>query len=419
MKCAYLTSVYPAISHTFIQREIAELRARGLNIETFSVRRPDPDSLLTETDRAEHDSTWYILPVSIGRLLGAHLGALVRSPAAYLRTLGRAVSLRRLGGKGLLRWCAYFAEAVVLARELRRRGVDHLHNHFANPSANVAMLAAEMLGLPWSFTLHSGGKFEVEDLASLGPKIRSARFVACISDFNRSLAMRVSEFSDWEKLHLARCGLHTDGFHTPERPPRNGRPLRILSVARLSSEKGLPGLLAAFQRARQAGLSAELRIIGEGPERKLIEEEIRRLGLVEDCRLLGALAGEDVKAEYRRADLFAMASLWEGLPVVLMEAMAAGLPVIAPALSGIPELVVHESTGLLYAPARWDQLGDAMVRLGTDDDLYRRLAEAGRQRSREQHDISRAIEPLARLFGCAAPAAEQNHTNDDMQCCAT
>lgn len=418
LKCAYLTSMYPAISHTFIQREVAALRLRGLDIETFSVRRPKPGDLLTETDRAEHDSTWYILPVPIGQLFGAHIWALARRPGAYLRTLRRAVSLRRQGGKGLLRWCAYFAEAVVLARELKRRGVDHLHNHFANASANVAMLAAEMLGLAWSFTLHGGGTFEVQDLASLGTKVRSARFVVCICDFNRNLAMRVSNFSEWHKLSLARCGVNPEGFRAPQRQPRNGRPLRILSVARLSSEKGLPGLLSAFHRARQAGLSAELRIVGEGPERELIEGEIRRLGLVDDCRLLGALAGDDVKAEYCRADLFAMASLWEGLPVVLMEAMSAGLPVIAPQLAGIPELVEHEKTGLLYAPARWDQLGDAMVRLGTDEHLYQRLAEAGRERAGRQHDIRNAIEPLVELFGCAAAALRPKKSGDATECCA-
>lgn len=396
MRIGYLTSEYPGVSHTFIQREVAEMRRRELAIETFSVRRPG--DLLTELDRQEAASTFYLLPFAPGRYLAANLGALVTHPLAYLRMLRRVAVLRTHGLRGWAKWLGYFAEAIVLAGELRRRGIGHLHNQFANASANVAMLAGEFLGIPWSFTFHGVAELEWEGVGRLRDKVHSARFVVCICDFNRSQAMRMSDVADWPKITVSRCGLDLDQFPPAPPKPDGAGPIQILSVARLSMEKGIPGLLEAFQRMVQAGIDAQLRVVGDGPERPVVQREIERLGLSGRCTLLGKLGGQDVVREFQRADIFAMASLMEGLPIVLMEAMVVGVPVVAPGLAGIPELVVNEESGIVYAPARWDQLADAMIRLSREPALRQRLADVGRAQVRRLHDIRTSVEPMARLL---------------------
>jgi len=407
MRFAYLTSQYPGISHTFIQREVAQLRQRGLDIHTFSVRRPIPEDLLTDVDRAEFRNTYYILPPSLVRLVFVHVWSLFTHPWDYLRTFVKALKLRTAGLVGLFKWMSYFAEGILLASELRRRKIDHLHNHFANPSANVAMLAAHFLDLRWSFVLHGIHEMETDGVGRIRDKIALANFVICICDFNRSQAMRMSNFSDWPKLHLARCGVDIRFFESESVKDDGERPFRILTVARLFMDKGIPGLLAAFHRVLDSGIDAELRVVGDGPERPLVEAEIQRLGIADRCTLLGRRAGRELADEYPKADVFALASFMEGLPVVLMEAMASKVPVVAPWIAGIPELVVHEQCGLLYAPARWDQLADAIIRLKSDPELRDRLTAAGRIRVEEQHAIETAVEPIAELL--VASASENPH----------
>lgn len=406
MKFAYLTSEYPGVSHTFVQREIAELRRRGLEIHTFSVRRPIAEDLLTDLDREEFKNTWYILPPSYLHVVSVHGSSLLAHPRAYLKTLAKTLKLRTPGLGGLKKWLSYFAEGILLAHELRCREIDHLHNHFANASANVAMLAADFLDLRWSFVFHGVFELEWDGVGRLRDKIALADFVICICDFNRSQAMRMCDFSDWPKLHVSRCGLDI-GFFEPDSPTVEGGPFRILTVARLSMEKGIPGLLTAFRRVLDSGLDAELRVVGDGPERPRIEAEIERLQIGDRCTLLGKRAGRELGDEFRQADVFALASFMEGLPVVLMEAMASAVPVVAPWIAGIPELVVHEQCGLLYAPARWDQLADAIVRLANDRDLRDRLTASGRILVEQQHAIETAVEPIAGLL--VASASESTH----------
>ena len=396
-RVAYLVSKYPAPSHTFIRREIDALRRRGIALETFSLRRPHPGECQSETDRRAFASTWYVRPVSLRGLAAAHLQALALGPRRYLRTLGEALR-HRVPGLRALAWAVrHFAEAIVLAMELRRRGHGHLHNHFANDGGNVGFLATTYLGIPWSLTLHGTSEFDYPSVLLLAPKIRAATFVACVSNFGRAQAMRTVEPEQWAKLVVVRCGLELERLPERRRPTRDG-PLRLISVGRLTAEKGHLGLIAAFARAIDRGASAELRLIGDGPQRARIEDEIRRRGLERYCTLLGALAEPAVLRELAAADLFVLTSFMEGLPVVLMEALALGLPVIAPGVAGIPELVEHGETGLLFSPGDWDELTEHMVTLIEDPRLGAKLGTAGRARVEQEFAIAHAVEPLYQHF---------------------
>lgn len=394
MRVGYLVSQYPATSHTFIRREVRALRRRGIDVHTFSVRAGDVEE--GEDDRPR---TWTILPVRPADLVRVHAGALVRRPRAYLRTLREALVHRVPGVRALLWALFHFIEAVVLADELERRRIDHLHNHFANGGATVGHLASFLLGLPWSFTLHGVSELDYPAGPLLPRKVKAARFVACVSHFGRAQAMRVTAPDQWPKLRIVRCGVPWDRLRVrvPDES-RSGRPLQVLTVGRLSPEKGHVGLVEAFAAVRRRGLDAHLRIGGDGDGRDALLAAIRRHGLEHRVTLLGRLSEDQVRAEMAQADVFALSSFMEGLPVVLMEALAVGVPVVAPAVAGVPELVEPGRTGLLFSPGHFAELGERLLTLGRDADLQHRLGREGRRRVRQQHDVNRAVEPLVDLF---------------------
>jgi glycosyltransferase involved in cell wall biosynthesis len=397
MKFAVVTSQYPAASHTFIRREIQELRERGMEIHTFSIRRPSKDELRTPIDRNEFENTWYVFPFCIGHLT-AQFRAFVRRPRRYLSTLVKAYRHRVPGLRALVWAFFHFMESMCLALEIERRGIRHIHNHFANSGANVGFLAAYYLGLRWSLTLHGISEFDYPAGVLLPAKIASAQFVACVSHFGKAQAMRAIDPAYWEKLFISRCGVDLNTL-PPSAPPRDDSSrIRWVSVGRLSPEKGQMGLLCCLSQALEKGLDIEMRIVGSGPCRDQLESEIRKRELGTRCVLLGVLPEPEALTEIAAADIFVLTSFMEGLPVVLMEALGMGIPVVAPRVAGIPELVEHQKTGLLYHPGCWDDLFEQLQALSTEPGLRRRCAEAGRIRVRNEFAIKHAVEPIARAL---------------------
>ncbi|MEO8184671.1 MAG: glycosyltransferase family 4 protein [Deltaproteobacteria bacterium] len=404
MRIAYLVSQYPAASHTFIRREVTGLRARGFEVDTFSIRPPTGVSKLAAVDQREAESTWYVLPTSAARVARSHAHALLKRPGAYASTLRRALGHRVPGVRALL-WAAFhFVESIDLANEIERRGVDHLHNHFANSGANVGLLAAHYLRLRWSLTLHGTSEFDYPAGMLLADKIEAADFVACVTHFGRAQAMRIVDPKHWHKFVIVRAGIDP-----PVLVPRDGtqpslagaRPL-VVCVARLSPEKGHAGLLQAFARLVAEGLDADLELLGDGPDRARIEEQVRVLGLGERVTLRGQVSEDQVLEALTRATVLVLASFMEGLPVTLMEALALGVPVVAPCVAGIPELVEHGVSGLTFPPGDWDRLARVLRELLADPALQQRLAREGRRRVEAEFFVERSLEPLVGAFGLSS-----------------
>jgi len=392
MRVAYLVSQYPAPSHTFIRREVDALRRHGIDVQTFSVRRPKPEERQSEVDAREYEQTWYVLPAGPG-IVVAHLGALVRHPIRYLGTLREAIRHRVPGLRALIWSLFYFAEAIALASELHRRGIHHVHNHFANAGGNVGYLATRYLAIDWSLTLHGISEFDYPSGLLLPDKIRAAQWVACVSHFGRAQAMRSVEPEHWDKLFIARCGVELSSM--PKRPQKiEGSRLRIVTVGRLSPEKGQSGLLRAFRKVVDTGADAELRLVGDGPGERALRAQVKELGLDDRVHLAGRLPEQGALEEIAAADVFVLSSFMEGLPVVLMEALALGVPVVAPTVAGIPELVEAGESGLLFSPGDWHGLAVRLERLLIDPSLRDRLAAEGGRRVEAAFDIERAIEPL-------------------------
>jgi colanic acid/amylovoran biosynthesis glycosyltransferase len=384
---AYLCGEYPRATDTFIQREVASLRKAGLRVETIAIRRPTRQEQGSIEQWQERRQTHYLLPCGPWSLLADHFGLLLRAPGRYLRSLWLAISVRSPGLRALLYQLFYFAEAGMVAAHMKRRGLTHLHNHAPDSSGYVAMLAAELGNFTYSMTIHGFGILSEPRRWRLKEKLQRSLFTICVSQHARSQAMLWSNHSCWDQLHVVHCGINSEQVESPAPDRHMGRGKHILFVGRFDHVKGLPLLLAAFAVLASRHPEVHLDLVGDGPQRSDLEALVREKGLIERVTFHGYRSQAELREDYARADVFAMTSFAEGIPVVLMEAMAHGVPVVAPRITGIPELVEDRINGLLTTPGDVDDLVDQIEALLADPDLRNRLATAGHQIVAEQFNL--------------------------------
>ena len=406
-RIAYLVSRYPAVSHSFIQREVLALRGLGVEVETFSLRRASDEEALSELDRTERERTYALQPVSVARLFGDQLATFARTPGRYVSTLAFAFG-RGSGLRGRLWQAFYFAKAVLLLAELRRRDLGRLHVHFANAGADVAVLAAHLSGgrLEWSLTLHGPAEFFDVTENRLGAKLDAALWVACVSDWVRSQAMSLMPAQHWDRLRVVRLGVDTDEWSPAERPVAERGRLRILNVGRLDPVKGQAVLIEAVAQLRDYGIDVHCTIAGGGGERAALEALVRELDLGDRVELTGPVGQDRIRALYAQADVFCLPSFRESLPVVLMEALAMEVAVVATRIMGVPELVEDDVSGLLVNPGRADDLAEALGRLASEPEMRERFGRAGRARVQRDYELARLARDLRDAFAAPATAAE-------------
>lgn len=410
IRLGYLTGRYPAVSHAFIMREVAALRDLGLPVVGLTVHRTPPAALLTEDDRAEDARTFAILPLGPVGVLAAHAEAFLRRPGRYVSTLVAALRGGRPGLRGRLWQAFYFTEALALWRHCRRAGIRHLHAQFSAPGPDIAMLLCRFANDPgrgrftWSMAIHGPVEFYDIEGYRLPEKAADAMFVTCIGDFARSQLMAFLPPDVWPRLHVVRCGVDPAVYR--EAPPPPAEPdvdLRILTVGRLVPFKGHALLLDAIAALRADGLRVRAEFVGDGPERAALEARARRLG-IEDLVLFAGPVGQDrIREHYAACDVFCLPSFAEGIPVVLMEAMATGRPVVSTRIMGIPELVQDGRSGLLVPPARADEIARALRTLACDGELRAAMAREGRARVLEEFDVRQSAQRLADLMTAAVP----------------
>lgn len=406
-RLAYLTSLYPAVSHTFIEREIAGLRALGFEVLTASIRRPGAQHLTGPEEEAAAASSFYI--VETGKRPAAALAALcaaLKRPARLFRTLALAWRSAPPGVRGGLKQLAYLAEAMILARTLRAENIDHLHNHFADPSANVAMLTSALSGIPFSYTLHGPAELYEPEKWALREKTARAAFVACISHFARSQAMYFSDPADWDKLRIVHCGVDPARYVRPAPPARDG--LHLVFVGRITPIKGLRVLIAALARALETRPDLHLTLVGDGEDRAHLEALARPLG--EAVHFAGFQSQEGVAEAVGQADALILPSFAEGLPVVLMEALATARPVIATQVAGVGELVEDGVSGLLVPASDEAALTQAILALAEmPPEARAAMGAAGQAKVRAEFDARIEAARIGALFagqGGDAPRPE-------------
>lgn len=405
MRIAYIISLYPAVSHTFVQREILELRALGVGIDTFSVRQSQRKDVLTAVDLLEAQKTTALHSLGLVAYVFAHAHAFFTRPIAYLSTLKKALSLSTGGSKSFIWKFFHFAQAVALWQQCHDRRIKHIHAHFANVGADIAMLATHLAGAgsTWSFTMHGPTEFGDVYRHRLDEKIRSASLIACISHFCRSQLMALVEPEHWDKMRIVRCGIKPQSMPISTR--QRDSIAQILCVGRLVPVKGQHILLDAASELVRRGHKLKLTFVGDGPDRQRLENSAAQLQL--DVEFTGSVGQDRIAELYANADIFCLPSFCEGVPVVLMEAMSANIPVVTTRIMGVPELVEDNVSGLLVAPGDVRALADSLERLIVDPALASELATRGREKVLAEFDLEQQARRLADLF--TSLLAPQSH----------
>lgn len=397
LRVAYLVSQYPGVSHTFILREVLALRDRGIGIETASINDPPADGKMTQVEQDEAGRTFYVKRAGATGFFKALLWTMARHPVGLARGLITAFKLGWADTTRLVFCLFYYAEAVVLARWMQQRSCSHLHVHFATQAATVGMILTRIVPVSMSMTVHGPDEFYDVSGYFLAQKVAGCRFIVCISFFARSQLMRLAPGDEWQKFEIARLGV--DSAHFLPRSPRISRfPFQVLCVARLVPTKGQRILIDALTQLVADGRPVQLRFVGDGPDRSSLEQLVRERELSGQIFFDGSVNQDRIRSFYEAADIFALASFAEGIPVVLMEAMSMEIPCIGTCINGIPELIRDGIDGLLVPASDAGAMAAAIARLMDDAALRDALGRSGRRRIQQDYHLDKSVDRLASVF---------------------
>lgn len=398
MKIAYLTNQYPKISHTFIRREIDAVMRANSNLEVFRYSiRPTPDRLLDPADIAEQQITDVVLNHGFISLFLATIRVLLTRPLKFLGTLLLALRLGRHGSQGCLWHIFYLAEAAWLLLQFQAKQIGHVHVHFGTNPATVALLCRVLGGPTYSFTVHGPEEFDRPESLHLRAKIEHCKFVIAVSSFGRSQLCRWSAFRDWHKIQIVRCGLPSDDLDQTVTPVEDNP--RLVCVGRLSEQKGQFLLIEAARILRDSGINFELVLVGDGELRSEIEQLIAAAKLQNCVRLIGWQTSQQVRNWLQKCRAFVLPSFAEGLPVSIMEAFAAGRPVVSTFIAGTPELVRPGENGWLVPAGSSEALAAALINvLQTSTAVLTNMGERGKQMVQELHRADVEAAKLATLL---------------------
>ena len=396
-RLVYLLSCYPAVSHTFLLNEILALRKLGFFIDVASINETDRSPSTTSPIEAQEiNNTLYVKSTGAWKTAWIAAKTLVVRPQVLFRGVVASLRMAQWDLGALVYAFFYFAEALVLGEWMRRRGHDHLHIHFGGPVATVGMLTAIAWRVPYSLTVHGPDEFYDVEKFYLREKIERAQLILCISNFCRSQLMRIASPVHWDKMHVVRLGIDPAVFYPIHEDCPAHRKIEIICVGRLVPSKGQLILLHACAELVAKGHSLRVRMVGGGPDRDNLQAFAAANGL--EVILDGPKSHEETRQILRHADIFALASFAEGVPVALMEAMAMEIPCVSTNIAGIPELIRDGLDGLLVPASSVDALTSALQRLIEDPPLRRSLAVSGARRVAELYNLPQNARTLANVF---------------------
>lgn len=404
---AYLTSVYARASDSFVRGEVEQMRHLGYSVHTFSIRRPSIKEVISDDIRRERAATEYILTRrNVPLLAAAAVKAALGSPARFIGASALALRCSVPGIRGRTWAAAYLVEACFLAERMKAKQVGHLHNHFGEGSATVAMLAAYLLRIPYSLTIHGSSEFDRAESLALDEKIKRAAFVAAVSEYGRSQLWRWCRLADWPKVKIVRCGVG-ERFHVTGETPLSDPP-RLVYVGRLDPGKGLVPLLKATAMLVVEGIPLQVIIIGDGPMRDELNRMIEADRLGEKVLMRGWQSSDAVREELLGARALVLPSFAENLPVAIMEALALGRPVVSTYIGAIPELVREGLCGWLVPAGSVRALKAAMhAALTASPERIEEMGQAGAALVRDRHDAAHEARKLAALIEGRQPDITQ------------
>jgi len=396
MQISYLINQYPKVSHSFIRREILALERQGFNVQRIA-QRGWREQLVDEEDLSERKKTSYIVQQGVISILISLFWCLFTSPKRFFSTLGLAVKMAKNSDRSLVYHFIYFAEACGMQNWLKSHHSQHIHAHFGTNSAEIAMMAGRLAGIPYSFTVHGPEEFDKPQALGLNKKISHAKFVVAISSFGRSQLFRWADYKDWHKAKVVHCGLEP-GFYNSSLEKITNRPYMVC-VGRICEQKGQLLLIEAAKKLHDANQDFSLILAGDGEMRGEVESLIQQYKLQGKVTITGWISSVEVRKHILASQLLILPSFAEGLPVVLMEAMSLRRPVISTYIAGIPELVKEGENGWLCTAGDVDALTSVMQKaLETPINVLKKMGDFAHHSAIARHNIDIEAAKLAAHF---------------------
>jgi len=398
VKILYITTNFEALTHTFITREVEKVRQAGNDVELLALRQIASEKK-TRHPECDVSGCKYVYPVGLGAVLGSTIRCLFKSPGRFFTALKKATSDPNDSIRIKMKLGYQLMVATTLSTWVEERSFDHIHAHFASPPTTFAMYLHFLTGVPFSFTGHAADIFR--DTSAMTPKIANATGVVCISEYNRNYFKTL--VPDLDQTEIVHCSINLENFSRREKNQAQS-PLAILAVGRCVPKKGFADLLSAFETLDQNGLDWRGTIAGDGPLLDELKAYAEELGITERLEFLGSVPQKRIMELIETSDVFVLPSVpvsdgdIDGIPVSLMEAMAMGCPVVSTYVSGIPELITDEKSGLLVQPNDPKALAVAIERLAKDPELYTHVAEGGRREVEENFNLALVGEQLTGFF---------------------
>lgn len=403
LKVAYIMSRFPKLTETFILYEMLAMQQQGIQVEVYPLLRERGEIMHPEA--VQFVEAAHFQPFISSPIVRANLHFLWKNPFVYLKTLWDLLRSNWGSFNFFTGVIGIFPKTVLFAYRMRADNVQHVHAHFASHPAAAGFIIHRLVGIPYSFTAH--GSDLHRDRHMLREKVAEAAFVAAISEYNKELIISECRGNYREKVNVVHCGVDTEVFRarSHETPYEKGEnPYMILCVGTLHEVKGQAYLIEACRQLQERGFNFECHFVGDGPDKKSLTDLVEQAGLSDKVRFAGSLTRTEIARLLLDADVLTAPSVptsdgrREGIPVVLMEAMGSGVPVVASDLSGIPELVNDQLTGLLVPPRDATSLANALERYLKDPDLRRRLGRAGREKVVGDFDLNKNAARLAQYF---------------------
>jgi glycosyltransferase involved in cell wall biosynthesis len=398
---AYLLSTFPALSTTFVQHEVRILQELGIDLILAANRAPAPGRYHPE-DNDLIARTFYLTPVNPFRYLKANFSSFIKSPRSYVSGIILALELKDAYPWQRIRNLAQLAGAAVLADYLTKKGVIHVHVHFAFGAASVAIFLKTLTGIPYSLTIHGSDVLLPRPLTE--EKLKHAKFVISNCRFHINNLRKRFPSLDKQRFYVIRIGLdlHTKPW-SHVRPCEQDTALHIFNIARLEQVKAQDILIRACARLRDMGVSFQCRIVGDGPQKTNLKKLIKQSGLEDRVELLGPRFQDEVIRLYGWSHVLVLSSLSEGTPMTVIEAMALARPVIVPNITALPEMVVEGKTGFLFKKGSDEDLANKLAMLAGNPELIERLGIEGRKKAEELFDLPVNARRLMAVFDREIP----------------
>lgn len=417
-RIAYMMSRFPKITETFILFEMLAAENAGACVEVFPLRRESTQKMHPEA--AAYIKRAHFLPLLSFEILRDNLAVLWKRPGLWMRTLCTLLRSNLGSRRFLIGVLAVFPKCVTLARRMQESQIDHIHAHFASHPAAAAWIIHQFSGIPYSFVAH--GSDLHRDRHMLREKVRDAAFVVAISEYNRRMILDDAGDHNANKVKVIHCGVNPDDFRSDRRRRSNHSDelvsLKVLCIGTMHEVKGQRYLIEAVQKAKAGGIAMILHLVGDGPDQQMLEEQVAAAGLTDCVVFEGKRDRHEIIRLLQTVDILVAPSVptadgrREGIPVVLIEAMASSVPVIASRLSGIPELVEHNVNGLLTEPRDADGIANAIELLSNDPSLRAQLGEAGRKTVQEKFNLEIGVKLVIRQIRGKSSSVEIQELTD-------